>query len=453
MSKSYNCHPWKGIFLYSIPMILIWIIYLIAYYPAVMSIDSLSQWNQMTTGSYWDGHPVIHTLFNKLITSIYYSPAAIVLSQIVITALIIGFGLYSFEKIGVKKVYLYLIILFFMFVPTFGFMVIILWKDILFSSFLLLYTIIIINVVYTKGDYLIPMKNKAFIIIISVVVCLFRHNGLMVFIGTSIMLLIYFKTKFKDNLIIIALTSIIFLVVKGPFYNYLNVSETSSNEALAIPTQQIAYVIKENGSLSDSEADYFNSILPLEEWKKSYNKFSVDPIKMHSDFKKEIITNDMGTFLKNWISVLRKNPSLCYEAYKNQTNIIWNYNSIVNIAHMRITENELGLKNIIVNNKISHSIKSLFKVTTETKLAWILWKPAIYMYFSILFIIITALKYGKSATIILAPMLLNIFTYLLAIPAPDFRYLYSNLLIFPFIFLTTLTKKPRTKNLKFHSYE
>jgi hypothetical protein len=453
MSKSYNHSSWERVTLYSIPMIIVWIIYLIAYYPAVMSTDSLSQWNQMTTGIYWDGHPVIHTLFNKFITSIYYSPAAIALSQIIITALIIGFGLCSFERYGVKKIYLYLVLLFFIVVPTFGFMVIILWKDILFSAFLLLFTIIIVNIVYTSGKYLLSIKNKVFIIFTSSIVCLFRHNGLIIFIGTNIILLFCYRHKLKDNLVIVVLTLIIYFLIKGPFYNYLNVTGTTSNEALAIPTQQIAYVIKNNGILGNNESTYFNSILPLEQWKKSYNRFTVDTIKMHGGFKKEIITKDMGTFLKTWVSVLRKNPGLSFKAYIDQINIIWNYKSIVNLADMRIIENQLGLKNEIISDRISFLVKKLFNKTTEAKLAWILWKPALYMYLSILAIIIAALKYNKFVIIIIAPMILNIFTYLIAIPAPEFRYLYSNLLIFPFILLISLSKFPMGERLIFHRPE
>lgn len=452
MNKRYNKTSWRKIVLYIIAIILVWLIYLIAYYPAIMSSDSLSQWNQSVKNSYWDGHPVIHTLFNKMITSIYHSPAAIALSQIVITALIIGFGIYSFEKHGIKQRYLLLTALFFIVVPTFGFMSIILWKDILFSAFLLLYTIIIINIVYTNGDYLLSSKNKVFIVFISSIICLFRHNGLIIFIGTNIILLLYYKVKLRDNLIILISTLIIYFLIKGPFYNYLNVSRDTSNEALAIPTQQIAYVIRSNGNLKENEAAYFNSILPLEEWKKNYNMFSVDPIKMHKDFNKEVITNDVGKFLRTWISVVRKNPGLCYKAYINQINIIWNYNSVVNIAHMRIIENDLGLKNVVLNEKISNLVKELFNKTIGTKLAWILWKPAIYMYLSMVFIVVATLKYKKSI-IIIAPMLLNIFTYLIAIPAPEFRYFYSNLLIFPFIFLAALVNFSKKDNKAFYNYK
>jgi Family of unknown function (DUF6020) len=443
MNKIYSKTSCRRIVLYSVSIILVWLIYLIAYYPAIMSSDSLSQWNQSIKNSYWDGHPVIHTLFVKLIISIYHSPAAIALLQIMITAIIIGFALYSFEKYEVKQIYLLLTTLFFIVVPTFGFMSIILWKDILFSAFLLLYTIIIINIVYTKGEYLLSSRNRVFIIFISSIICLFRHNGLIIFIGTNMILLLWYKVKLKDNLIILISTLIIYFLIKGPFYNYLNVSRDTSNEALAIPTQQIAYVIKSNGNVEESEAVYFNSILPLEEWKKSYNMFSVDPIKMHKNFNKEIIIKDVGKFLRTWISVVRKNPGLCYKAYINQINIIWNYNSVVNIAHMRIIENDLGLKNVVLNEKISNLVKELFNKTTGTKLAWILWKPATYMYLSILFIVIAALRYEKSMIIIIAPMILNIFTYLIAIPAPEFRYFYSNLLIFPFIFLTNCSKKDK----------
>ena len=61
---------------YALPCIAIWSVYLIAFYPGIMSMDSLNQWDQITNFAkadygFTDAHPVGHTLFLWLITSIW----------------------------------------------------------------------------------------------------------------------------------------------------------------------------------------------------------------------------------------------------------------------------------------------------------------------------------------------------------------------------------------------
>lgn len=436
---------YKTIFIYSLPMIFIWSLYLIAYYPGVMSVDSLNQWSQIKQGIYWDGHPVVHTLFLKLLTSFWSSPAVVSLSQIIITAWVISFGLYSLEEFNVNKNLIRGFHLFFALFPTYGFMSVVLWKDVLFSVFLLLFTILVTKITLTKGSYLESRKNLLFMIFSSSIICLFRHNGLLSFLGTIFLLLLFYRKFIKPISTIFVATLLIYFLVKGPVYSLMNVLPTTSNETLAIPTQQIAAVIKYDGYLTEDQKNYLDKIFPLDHWKKNYNIRTVDPIKMHVDFNKKVITDDIGKFLKAWLAIIKQNPKLALKAYANQTAIIWEFNGIVNLANMKISNNDLGLKNIVILPQVTNGINGLFKFTEHYYYSWFFWRPALFMYLSILFIVISIYRNKLSACIVAVPMFLNIFTYLLAIPAPDFRYFYANLLISPFIILFSFAKFSSTK--------
>ena len=169
--------------------------------------------------------------------------------------------------------------------------------------------------------------------------------------------------------------------------------------------------------------------------KDNYNIRTVDTIKMHENFNRDLITDDMGTFLKNWLRIVIQNPKIALTAYADQTELIWSYNKPANLANMRISDNNLNLESIVLSPVISNKIHRLYEKTTDYSLRWIFWRPAIFMYLAIFFTFMAIKRNNSSAIIVIIPMLLNIFTYLLAIPAPDFRYLYSNLLITPFIIL------------------
>ncbi len=145
---------WK-ILLYAIPAILIWSVYLIGFFPGNMSPDSISHWRQLNTHEFSNWHPVMYTWYMMLLALIWKSPAMIAISQIVILAFIIGYGLFSLERNGVSSKWLWLITIVFAISPINGIFSIILWKDILYSAFLLLFTILMFNVVASKGRWLV----------------------------------------------------------------------------------------------------------------------------------------------------------------------------------------------------------------------------------------------------------------------------------------------------------
>ena len=54
--------------LYTLPMVAVWGIYLLTFFPGMMSPDSNVQWGQILSGQFNDAHPVFHTLSMWLVT-------------------------------------------------------------------------------------------------------------------------------------------------------------------------------------------------------------------------------------------------------------------------------------------------------------------------------------------------------------------------------------------------
>ncbi|MFM8320038.1 MAG: hypothetical protein ACKOC5_03900 [Chloroflexota bacterium] len=53
---------WRLTLLYMLPMLAAWGIFLLAFWPGVMTPDAIDQWNQVQTKSFNDFHPATHTL-------------------------------------------------------------------------------------------------------------------------------------------------------------------------------------------------------------------------------------------------------------------------------------------------------------------------------------------------------------------------------------------------------
>ncbi|WP_032122318.1 DUF6020 family protein [Clostridium amazonitimonense] len=437
--------PKKRIFIYAIPFIILGIFYLLSFYPGVMTADSMNQWTQISKGVYYDSNPVVHTLFTYLITRIWYSPAAVVIVQVFIMSTIIGYCMYSFEKLGVDKKILYLVTLAMALNPVNGIMFVTLWKDIIYTGFILLFTMLIINIVITNNEWINTRKNLIYFILCSLGVVLFRHNGLLPLFVTLTILIILNIKKSKPYVITFISVLAIFLLIKGPIYKIIGIEPASSSEAFGIPTQQIAAVIKNNGYLTEDQLKKAEEIMPLNSWAENYMPGNVDYIKFHKDFNVDKLMEDKMGFLKLWAGACIQNPKIALKAYGSQTAIGWSVKGYVNWGSREISENSLGLKQTILSNTLTKIGNKFLNLTQKSDLTYFFWKPAFQMFFMILFAFVAILRNGPKTILVILPVLLNAATIFIATPAQDFRYLYANILVYLVTILFSFIKIDTSK--------
>ncbi|MBU5591463.1 hypothetical protein KQI89_06780 [Clostridium sp. MSJ-4] len=437
--------PKKRILIYAIPFIILGIFYLLSFYPGVMTADSMNQWTQISKGVYYDSNPVVHTLFTYLITRIWYSPAAVVIVQVFIMSTIIGYCMYSFEKLGVDKKILYLVTLAMALNPVNGIMFVTLWKDIIYTGFILLFTMLIINIVITNNEWINTKKNLIYFILCSLGVVLFRHNGLLPLFVTLTILIILNIKKSKPYVITFISVLAIFLLIKGPIYKIIGIEPASSSEAFGIPTQQIAAVIKNNGYLTEDQLKKAEEIMPLNSWAENYMPGNVDYIKFHKDFNVDKLMEDKMGFLKLWAGACIQNPKIALKAYGSQTAIGWSVKGYVNWGSREISENSLGLKQTILSNTLTKIGNKFLNLTQKSDLTYFFWKPAFQMFFMILFAFVAILRNGSKTILVILPVLLNAATIFIATPAQDFRYLYANILVYLVTILFSFIKIDTSK--------
>lgn len=436
------------ILIYSIPSLVIYSIYLISYFPGAMSPDSLDQWSQTISHEFNDWHPVAHTWFIMLTTIIWKSPAAFSIVQILIISFVIGYLGYNFEKYGVNKCIIWVSILCMSTIPINGIYSITMWKDILYSACMLLFSIFIFNLIKTKGNWLDTNLNIFLYFISSLGLIMFRHNGLIVFVVTLIILAIIFKSKLKKAYFISIIVVVVHLIITGPLYHFFNVKPSDPNEALAIPTQIIASVIAQDGNLAQEQRAFFNEVLPLEMWKNLYNPYSVDPIKFNEEYNRSFLLENKNEFIKQWLDVSFNNPGLVIKAYLKQVSVVWQikqFNDGVSTLYLtdiypKEVGEQMGLASIVINEKITSVINQILNSTWSYPLK-IIWRPAIYTFLIILFSFVNILRGKWKYSLISLPVMLNTGMLLAAIPAQDFRYSYGNLLVMFLAFLTVFVGK------------
>ncbi|MGE6368805.1 DUF6020 family protein [Planococcus kocurii] len=422
------------VLLYMLPMLGASLVMFIAFYPAAMTPDSLSQWEQSETKEFTNWHPVMFTWLIMFLRKIWDSPGIIALFQVVALALTMGYMGYLMKRFKVNTWILWAVLIVAAIVPVNSIMSIIIWKDVLYSTSLLFFSLLILLLVKTKG---LETKKVSFVLLFllgSFMLVFFRHNGFPVFVITMIAALIMYRRMWKQLLPMTLGIIIIHQVITGPVYTKLDVVDSDPQEALSIPTQQIANIVTKNGDMTEEQREYINRLMPLELWPEKYNPSSVDPIKFSwGEYDRWVIYDDPAQYAKHWAQLVLQNPGLAVEAFLDETSLVWQMR-LEEDGHMNrfVTNiyygNEFNLLNQVIYPKVTYSAQLYLKVDTEAE--EFLWRPAVYLFFITLFLYVAYLRNNWRIWLILLPIALNTAAVMATMPAQDFRYLFNASLFF-----------------------
>ena len=330
--KIFDKHP----FLVSIVILIIcWLPYIIAYYPAILNHDAAFQIKQFlgidNKYSYYvnlidknqiitNHHPVIHTLLlgslvklgmilgNDNIGFFFYS-----IIQILILSSTLS---YSIKYAKDNKVSIYRrfnMLLIYSLVPVFPFYSMTAVKDVIYTCIIILYLIFIHKMI--NGDYKVSTCIK--MVLISILLFLFRNNGIYVFFLSFIFLLLKNK-NWKKVLIIFILILSLYKTYDKVILPYFKVTPTSVRETLSVPFQQTArYAKYYEKELTKEDIKTISKILDYEEIKSNYNPDLADPVK--NTFNKDASKEDIKKYFKVWFKGLTKKPLVYIEATLNNT--------------------------------------------------------------------------------------------------------------------------------------
>ncbi len=157
-------------------------LWLMAYWPAAMTNDSLDQWVQQKTLTFSNWHPYIYALGLAFLSQIFDSPAPVAMFQLLSTAALGSYVFYFAIREGVR---FYLILPFFvafvLSIPV-GLYNITMWKDVPFSVLTSFFAFALFFLAYNKktGKLVTPAwKGVVVTSAMFAALCLVRHNGII----------------------------------------------------------------------------------------------------------------------------------------------------------------------------------------------------------------------------------------------------------------------------------
>lgn len=444
----------KSILIVALTIFIAYIPYIIHSFPGNLNYDFIVQIKQaLNYETLTNWHPYVHTLFIKLCLKIGYFLTCnynigifiYTIMQVLLSCFTFSFVIFYMAKKGIKAKLRIVTLLLFMFFPIFPLYSVWLTKDIIFSLFMVLITIGIIEISINK-DIIKSKKYIIFMMFAFLLAMLSRKNGFYMLVILFPIVLLFNRKNWVRIIIMFMVPILLFKFIDGPIRETLNVPDGSKAEIYSIPAQQMARIYKyELNNLTCEQKEKIESYIMLDNIDEAYNPLISDPIKGALNI--QYITSDKIEFLKFNFELLSKFPVRSIEAFLCTTYRFYyldndgakgleNFKKDSSSLIKEMLPEELGIKNDFFRIKIVDYINDAIYLN-EFLLLSTMTNPGLYV--NILIICIGYLIYKKKFKYILGflPVCFILLTQL-AGPMVDIRYAYCIFTCFPILLSITI---------------
>lgn len=439
-------NPLKRILGYALPCLLVWAVYVYAYWPGIMTSDSFDQWDQAHNLALLnDWHPVAHTLLIFLLTRVWDSPAGVMLVQTLGMGLAWGGAMAACEAHGAPRRLLLPLTLVFALLPFNGILLVSLWKDIPYTIATLGLVLLLGQVVLSQGAWLETHWRALLLGLTLAGVGLLRHNGLAVLGLTLALLILFYARRRWRGVVLTGVTALATLLVvqNGLAFGLLKAAPNDPAVSYVVPIQHISAVIHAGGQVTPQEQAILERIAPLDVWGKAYLRYNADSLSKPWGYQKdpqvlEKIGQNRDGLLRVFLAQAMRHPRTVLTSELDLTTIVWritppnsaeyrDYRFLFNLSSFERAGKSVAPQFVQVNQNtwVKALLDSLLTASTQAPVAdTFLWEGGLALFLSLAFGLYGLSHHGRRFLLVLAPTLANAASLALAMPGDNFRFVY-----------------------------
>ena len=421
--------------LFTLPMIAAWGIYLLTFFPAIMTPDSIRQWGQVMGGQFNDALPVVHTFLVILLTRVWFSPSAVIIFQVITLALTVAWGIKMLSDHGLPAWAGWGLSVLFAISPVNGYMAATLWKDIPYSTCLLLMSLMFLKVVLSRGEWLKRKSAWLWLVLVSLGISLFRLNGLPVPVVSLIVLAIVYREHWKRVAFSLGIFLGAWLLIQGPVYDYLQVDRNTGFKQQVF-IHHIAAHVATGGPLTAEEASLASGILPIDQW--DYDCCTNIPIWRQPAYSELRFTEKATDIRKLFMGLAFKEPGVEFRHMVCVSSLIWELPNHCALKQEKlatwqptwIEPNDLGLKENSLLPVLATPLTMIKDFTSRQPWDLFFYTPAVFLYLGLYCTAIFAYRAKQSRYLLyFLPAAVQSAVMLLINVSRDFRYQYGVYLV------------------------
>jgi len=439
---------------YLLPMVILWTFTWLVFWPGIMTNDSMALWDQNLKGQYSDWQSAIYAILLAGLMKVWYSPAVVVLVQMLAFALLVAWGLGMLEQAGTPRLVLWGISLLFALSPLNNLYVITLWRDIPYALAFLWFTLLVLKVFLSQGKA-VRGWTWLWLGVAGFLIAVLRQNGMPVVAAVLIILPVIYRTYWKELCGSLLAAGLLFAFAKGPLYSWAGVDREIRGQSNLILLHHIAAHLDAKTPLEEEERAYLESFLPISEW--NYYCCYVGTISYDSNFARNEFLASSSANRQLALDLFLRDPLVDVRHAMCAGELAWRFEN--NQCYMKSTHGFNSWKperiSWIIPNEVGlHEDSKLPGLTRlyvdalrmfgfrDDYLAVYL-RPAFYLYLSAFTVMAAVVRFRDlRAWLVYLPLLLQSGVLLLVSYAPAVRYQYSAHLVG--LFLLSLLFLPKT---------
>ncbi len=410
-----------------------WGVALVAYWPALLSPDSMSQWVQLATGHFDDAHPPVSTFTLWLLTRAWYSPAAIALAQMLVLAAVAGWGLARARAHGAPAWLVAIVGLAFALSPANALLVITVWKDIPFSIAMLGLTLLLIEIVASESPWLARPWRWLLLGVLGAAVVLYRHNGLPAAVLTGVALLLAYPRRWIRVGLSIGVGVALVWACQGPLFRAAKVQRSGLSTYWVWPVlHHLAAHVSAQTPLEPDERGLIERIRPPGPWPN-------DPYYVDTLFRDGKVHTDNAVALRDDLLRLSarlvwRRPLVTLGWLADRASVVWRITQPPGSGYYRTAlESTTDPRVVDVARAQGISLAPPWPALqhwytdladgTQAHANSLIWRPALWMYLFVAGALLAAARARNARYLLVCvPVLVNSAFLAALAPGQDFRY-------------------------------
>lgn len=453
---------------------LIFLFWWMAFYPGLMSYDSVIYVVHVTTGPWVSDHSVVYDSLVWLTLHVTGDFGALTLAQTVAMSAAFAYTVAAFRRLGVPGRWTAVAAVILAALPPTGTFVIFVWKDVPFviCSFLIVPTLA--HLVSLRGlpQWRRDSRVRWLIVAIGLEMLgmmLFRLNGFLIVVVAAIAMVCLLSGIRLRLAAAAAAAACLAFVLNLYVYPAVGIERQASSLAYGIQYADIAVAYADKpSSFTTADKRLMAQVAPLAAWQASATCYDSDPTNRIPGFKARSAKMS-GQLMSLWFRILGRTPNLILDARICRGSVAWSifsgpaqqlgglavYTDTISPDLYGLTARHAVAANpyrdVMVTRPLSSTLnvvaRFLREVSLTPQLQWLLWRAAFWCYVSYVIVFVFARARRNWALLSLAAIVIGQQLGVLADnPAQLFRYMVSpifvGIMLVPLLFAAKRTPPP-----------
>lgn len=423
-----------------------------SYYPGNLCDDSYSSIYQILHGDYSNHHPFYYTMVIRLFIGlglrwfddINAAVALYSVFQIVFMAACISYAVVTLYQLNVSRNVILVCWLWYVGMPfhiTYSFTM---WKDTMFGGFVLVFIVAYFRIWKKIGNH--GRCKEVLLFLSGVGMCLFRSNGWFAFLLTFLCFEFLFGENKRGKRICYLLLAVLLfsLILKHPVLKILNVKPADTIEALSVPAQQIARVIRDCDDVGEKHIELLRKIVDVEQIPNFYDAHISDPIKelVRSTGDQEYLVTHKAEYLLLYIEMGLAHSDKYFEAWIDLTKGYWNGGYQYWVWLHKLFENDFGIERTVYLKNVNRGIEEYIWNYYDSPVLQIFLCIGFHVWIIIVVAALCIVRKDKEGLFLTLPVICIVITLIIATPVyAEFRYAYAVFCCIPFVLVAPFCKR------------